>query len=41
MSTVYVVGAGLAGLSAAVALAEKGVSVELIEGAPQAARSEA
>jgi len=36
MSTVYVVGAGLAGLSAAVALAEKGVSVELIEGAPQA-----
>jgi len=36
MSTVYVVGAGLAGLSAAVALAGKGVSVELIEGAPQA-----
>jgi len=36
MSTVYVVGAGLAGLSAAVALAENGASVELIEGAPQA-----
>ncbi|HEY2884855.1 MAG TPA: hydroxysqualene dehydroxylase HpnE [Rhizomicrobium sp.] len=36
MSTAYVVGAGLAGLSAAVALAEKGVTVELIEGAPQA-----
>src|SRR5690349_18383161 len=36
MSTVYVVGAGLAGLSAAVALAENGVHVELIEGAPQA-----
>lgn len=36
MSTVFVVGAGLAGLSAAVLLAEKGVHVELIEGAPQA-----
>ena len=36
MSTVYVVGGGLAGLSAAVLLAEKGVPVELIEGAPQA-----
>jgi squalene-associated FAD-dependent desaturase len=36
MSTAYVVGAGLAGLSAAVSLAEKGLSVELIEGAPQA-----
>jgi len=36
MSTAYVVGAGLAGLSAAVALAEEGVTVELIEGAPQA-----
>jgi len=36
MSTVYVVGGGLAGLSAAVLLAEKGAKVELIEGAPQA-----
>jgi squalene-associated FAD-dependent desaturase len=36
MSTVYVVGGGLAGLSAAVLLAEKGVRAELIEGAPQA-----
>jgi len=36
MSTAYVVGAGLAGLSAAVALAEKGITVEMIEGAPQA-----
>jgi len=36
MSTVFVVGAGLAGLSAAVLLAEKGAHVELIEGAPQA-----
>jgi hydroxysqualene dehydroxylase len=34
--TVYVVGAGLAGLSAATALAEKGARVVLIEGAPQA-----
>jgi squalene-associated FAD-dependent desaturase len=33
---VYVVGAGLAGLAAAVALAERGVRVELIEAAPQA-----
>jgi squalene-associated FAD-dependent desaturase len=32
----YVVGAGLAGLSAATLLAARGVSVELIEGAPQA-----
>jgi hydroxysqualene dehydroxylase len=32
----YVVGAGLAGLSAAVALAEKGVAVELIEASTQA-----
>ena len=36
MSTTYVVGGGLAGLSAAVALAEKGRKVTLIEGAPQA-----
>ena len=36
MSTAYVVGGGLAGLSAAVLLAEKGHKVELIEGAPQA-----
>jgi len=36
MSTVYVVGAGLAGLSAAVLLAARGSKVELIEGAPQA-----
>lgn len=36
MSTVYVVGGGLAGLSAAVALAEQGRKVTLIEGAPQA-----
>jgi len=36
MSTVFVVGGGLAGLSAAVALAEKGTKVDLIEGAPQA-----
>lgn len=34
--TVYVAGAGLAGLSAAVALAEKGARVSLIEGAGQA-----
>ncbi len=34
--TVYVIGAGLAGLSAATALAEKGLRVELIEAAPQA-----
>lgn len=33
---VYVIGAGLAGLSAATALAEKGRRVELIEAAPQA-----
>ena len=36
MSRVYVVGGGLAGLSAAVHLAEHGSNVELIEGAPQA-----
>ena len=36
MSTVYVVGAGLAGLSAAVMLAKNGKRVEVIEGAPQA-----
>jgi hydroxysqualene dehydroxylase len=36
MSTVYVVGGGLAGLSAAVLLAERGARVELIEAAPQA-----
>lgn len=36
MSTVFVVGGGLAGLSAAVLLAERGATVELIEGAPQA-----
>jgi squalene-associated FAD-dependent desaturase len=36
MSTAYVVGGGLAGLSAAVLLAEKGRKVELIEAAPQA-----
>ncbi len=36
MNTVYVVGGGLAGLSAAVALVEKGRKVVLIEGAPQA-----
>jgi squalene-associated FAD-dependent desaturase len=36
VSKAYVVGAGLAGLSAATALASRGVSVELIEGAPQA-----
>jgi len=36
MSTVFVVGGGLAGLSAAVLLAENGAKVELIEGAPQA-----
>jgi len=36
MSTAYVVGGGLAGLSAAVLLAENGREVELIEGAPQA-----
>ncbi len=34
--TVYVIGAGLAGLSAATALAEQGAHVVLIEGAPQA-----
>ena len=34
--TVYVIGAGLAGLSAATALAEKGRRVEVIEAAPQA-----
>jgi len=34
--TVYIVGAGLAGLSAAVALAEQGVRVEVIESAPSA-----
>jgi squalene-associated FAD-dependent desaturase len=32
----YVIGAGLSGLSAAVALTEKGIAVELIESAPQA-----
>jgi uncharacterized protein with NAD-binding domain and iron-sulfur cluster len=32
----HVVGAGLAGLSAAVALAEKGAAVTLYEAAPQA-----
>ncbi|HJW41289.1 MAG TPA: hydroxysqualene dehydroxylase HpnE [Rhizomicrobium sp.] len=36
MSTAYVVGAGLAGLSAAVALAGAGAKVVVIEGAPQA-----
>jgi len=36
MSTAYVVGGGLAGLSAAVTLAGKGRKVVLIEGAPQA-----
>jgi squalene-associated FAD-dependent desaturase len=36
MSTAYVVGGGLAGLSAAVELAQKGRKVVLIEGAPQA-----
>ncbi len=36
MSTAYVVGGGLAGLAAAVALAEQGRKVVLIEGAPQA-----
>jgi hydroxysqualene dehydroxylase len=34
--TAYVIGAGLAGLSASVALAAKGVHIELIESAPQA-----
>ncbi|MBV9540716.1 MAG: FAD-dependent oxidoreductase, partial [Alphaproteobacteria bacterium] len=36
MNTTYVVGGGLAGLAAAVALAEAGRKVVLIEGAPQA-----
>ncbi|HEX4294840.1 MAG TPA: hydroxysqualene dehydroxylase HpnE [Rhizomicrobium sp.] len=36
MKTVHVIGAGLAGLSAATALAEKGVRVALYEAAPQA-----
>lgn len=36
MKTVYVIGAGLAGLSAATALAAKGVRVALYEAAPQA-----
>jgi hydroxysqualene dehydroxylase len=36
MSTAYVVGAGMAGLAAAVALAAKNAKVVLIEGAPQA-----
>jgi hydroxysqualene dehydroxylase len=36
MSTAYVVGGGLAGLAASVALAEEGRKVVLIEGAPQA-----
>lgn len=35
-SKAYVIGAGLAGLSAATALAEKQVTVELLEAAPQA-----
>lgn len=34
--TVYVIGAGLAGLAAAVHLAERGVQVALVEAAPQA-----
>lgn len=36
MSRVHVIGAGLAGLSAALRLAERGVSVDLYEAAPQA-----
>ncbi len=36
MSTTYIVGGGLAGLSAAVALAQKGRKVVVLEGAPQA-----
>jgi hydroxysqualene dehydroxylase len=36
MKTVHVIGAGLAGLSAATALAQKGVRVALYEAAPQA-----
>jgi squalene-associated FAD-dependent desaturase len=36
MNTAYVLGGGLAGLAAAVALAEQGRKVALIEGAPQA-----
>ncbi|HEV2653028.1 MAG TPA: hydroxysqualene dehydroxylase HpnE, partial [Rhizomicrobium sp.] len=36
MSTAYVLGAGMSGLAAAVALAEKHAKVVLIEGAPQA-----
>jgi squalene-associated FAD-dependent desaturase len=36
MSTAYILGAGMSGLAAAVALAEKHAKVVLIEGAPQA-----
>jgi uncharacterized protein with NAD-binding domain and iron-sulfur cluster len=37
MSRVHVVGAGLAGLSTALRLAERGIAVALYEAAPQAA----
>src|SRR5262245_39231702 len=36
MSRAFIVGAGLAGLSAAAILAARGVTVELLDGAPQA-----